>query len=97
MYEMANVSRKDTDLPYDLWIDSEGKDRNADSNSPIIYVDVDGDMVPVSINEFPEILVNKTFRESGKVLRWIQRYRGVLLSHWNKEITDREALNELRN
>ena len=25
LFEMANVSKKDTKLPYDIWIDSEGK------------------------------------------------------------------------
>ena len=28
LFEMANVSKKDTKLPYDLWIDSEGKNGN---------------------------------------------------------------------
>ena len=25
LFEMANVSKKDTKLPFDIWIDSEGK------------------------------------------------------------------------
>jgi hypothetical protein len=29
LFDMANVSMKDTKLPYDIWIDSEGKNRNS--------------------------------------------------------------------
>ena len=29
LFEMANVSKIDTKLPYDIWIDSEGKNRNS--------------------------------------------------------------------
>ena len=52
---MANVSKDDTDLPYDLWIDSDGKNRKAGHNSPRLKVDVDGDIIPVSIINDPQI------------------------------------------
>ena len=96
LFEMANVSKKDTKLPYDLWIDSEGINRNTKQNYPRLIVDYNGDRIPVSISEDPEILVKKTIPEFPKIKSWIKKYSVVLLQHWNREITDREALNQLR-
>ena len=95
LFEMANVSKKDTKLPYDIWIDSEGKNRNTNQNYPRLKVDCNGDRIPVSISENPEILVKKRIPEFSKVRTWIGKYLAVLLQHWNKEITDKEALNQL--
>ena len=95
MFEMANVSKKDTKLPYDLWIDSEGKNRNTNQNSPRLIVDCNGDRIPVSISDNPEILVKKRIPGFLKVRTWIRKYLAVFLQHWNKEITDKEALNLL--
>ncbi len=96
MFEMANVSKKDTKLPYDIWIDSEGKNRNTGKqNYPRLIVDCNGERIPVSISENPEILVRKRIPEFPKVRYWIKKYLAVLLQHWNNEITDREALNQL--
>ena len=95
MQEMANVSMKDTKLPYDIWIDSEGKNRKTKNDYPRLIVDCNGDMIPVSISKNPEILVKKKISEFPKVSSWIKKYFATLLQHWNKEITDREALNQL--
>ena len=95
LFEMANVSKKDTKLPYDIWIDSEGKNRNTKPNNPRLIVDCNGDRIPVSVSVNPEILVKKRIPEFSKVKSWIKKYSIVLLQHWNKEITDKEALNQL--
>lgn len=93
--EMANVSKSDTKLHYDIWIDSEGKDRTLKHNTPRVKVKVDGKTVSISISENPKILAGKDFRHSAEVLKWISKYHDILMQHWNKEITDREALNLL--
>ena len=95
LFEMANVSKKDTKLPYDLWIDSEGKNGNTKQNYPRLIVDYNGDRIPVSISDDPKILVKKEIPKFPKIKFWIRKYSKVLLQHWNKEITDREALNRL--
>lgn len=95
LFEMAQVSKKDTKLPYNLWIDSVGKGRNVPHNTPRLKVDVDGDLIPVSIQETPEILVNKTFPYSAEIFKYVKKYLQVFLKHWNNEITDKEALNIL--
>ena len=95
MQEMAIVSMKDTKSPYDIWIDSEGKNGKTKNDYPRLIVDCNGDRIPVSISENPEILVKKKISEFPKVSSWIKKYLVTLLQHWNKEITDREALNLL--
>ena len=95
LFEMAKVSKKDTKLPYDLWIDSMGKSRNTPHSIPRIKVEVDGDRIPISIEICPKVLVNKTFPHSAEIFRYVKKYLQVFLKHWNNEITDREALNML--
>lgn len=94
--EMANVSKSDTKLKYDLWIDSDGINRNVPHNLPRLKVDVDGDRIPVSISDDPKVLVSgKKIPNEAEVLEYIRKYKDILLKHWNKEITDRQALNAL--
>lgn len=92
---MANVSKDDTGLPYDIWIDSEGKLRKVGHNSPRIKVDVDGDRIPVSISQNPMILVDKKIPKFNLIKNYVIKYFDVLIKHWNKELTDKQALNLL--
>lgn len=94
-FEMANVSKKDTGLPYNIWIDSAGASRNTKHNIPRIKVDTGNDLIPVSISRSPEILVNKKIPKFLEIQNYIIKYYDVLMSHWNKEITDKQALNLL--
>lgn len=96
--EMANAVKEDTGLPYDIWLDSRGKERNISHNLPRIKVDVDGNLIPVIISDDPRIPDNikiKTFRKFNEVRKFIIQNKDVLLKHWNKELTDREVLNLL--
>ena len=95
LVEMANVSKEDTGLPYDLWIDSEGKNRKIKHSTPRLKVDVNGDRIPVSIEQNPRILADKEIPKFSKVKKYIQKYYKVLIKHWNKELTDKQALNLL--
>ena len=86
---MANVSTEDTGLEYDLKI-------GICYVSPSLLVDVDGDRIPVSISDNPQVLVSgKKIPNEAEVLGYIKKYKDVLLKHWNKEITDKQALNAL--
>ena len=95
LMEMANVSTQDTGLPYSIWIDSAGKDRKVSHNDPHVKV-VDGKFIkPVYISKNPEILVGRKFEHSAEVLKWLRKYYDVLIKHWNKELTDKQAFNLL--
>lgn len=84
-YEMANVSKEDTGLPYDLWIDSIGVDRKGKHSSPRLKVQVNGKLIPVLISENPDIPDSlkrkgiKDFPHLSEVKKYIKAYLKVLL------------------
>lgn len=96
-FEMANVSMADTGLPYDLWIDSVGKDRSK-HHEPIIKVYFDGKMIPITISETPDISESvkkqgvRDFPHFEKIKEYIRAYYKVFLAHYNKILTDKETL-----
>ena len=86
MYEMAKAVKADTGLPYDIWL----------GNALQLIVDVDGDLIPVSISKSPEILIpNKSIPNFSEVERYIIKYYDPLMRHWNGELTDKQILNVL--
>lgn len=93
-FEVARVSKSDTELPYDLFIDSIGKGRNNKNNGPRIMVDTDGDLIPVSISGNPKVLVKEkeNFKGKSEIIKYIKKYLDVFVKHWNKELDDLEAL-----
>lgn len=96
--EMANAVKSDTGLPYDIWLDSKGKERNVPHNYPRIKVDVNGNLIPVIISDNPIIPKSvgiETFRKFNEIKEFIIKNKEILLKHWNKELSDRETLNLL--
>ena len=98
-FEMANVSKDDTGLPYNLWIDSRGKDRQVGhANSPRIKMEVDGKLVPVLISDDPKIPESakkngaKEPRRFNEVREYVRAYFPVFMAHYLKMISDRQAL-----
>ena len=95
-YEMANVSKDDTGLPYDFWIDSLGDKRK--SHGPRIKVRVDGKDIPVTISDNPDIpdSVRKKgiedFPHLAEIKKYIKAYKEVLLAHYRHKITDKQTL-----
>ena len=102
LFEMAQVSKDDTGLPYDLWIDGMGKDRNNTHNTPRIKVRVKDKLIPMTIDkdnpDIPESVKKMgttTFKGISKIRKYIKEYYSVFMKHWNREITDKQALNML--
>lgn len=101
LYEMANVKSSDTGLPYDLWIDSIGVDRKNTHNNPRLKVNVDGQFIPMEISDNPDIpdSVKKKgitdFKNKALIQRYIKAYKEILLAHYNKQISDKQALSLL--
>ena len=94
---MSNISKEDTGLPYDIWIDDSGKDRKVRYNSPRLKVDLgNGKSVSIKIDERPVVLAgDKTFRKSKEVLDWVSDNSDILLKHWNKEMSTSELISAL--
>lgn len=99
LYEMANLSKIDSGLPNDIWIDSQGKDRVTGHSTPRIKVKVSsGNLVPVSISKDPKILIDcdkKDQSEVKKVIPFLRSAYEILIKHWNHQYTDYQALGQL--
>lgn len=92
-YEMACVSKEDTGLPYDLWIDSLGKDRNVGKvQIPQVMVQIGDELISVCLSKD----LSKNCVDSPKglnaVREYIKAYSRVFLAHYDRLITDRQAL-----
>ena len=56
LFEMANIWKEDTGLPYHLWIDSKGIERgNEHCGHPRLKIQVDNNLIPVDICDDPQI------------------------------------------
>lgn len=99
--EMANLSKEDTNLPYDIWMDSSGIDRAVKHNLPRLKVDIEGNKIPVSISNEPEVLVkNKSKDDIPKfrlLVKFIRNNLEVLLRHWRKEINDNTMKSSIKS
>ena len=97
-FEMANVSKEDTGLPYDFWIDSKGIER---PHGPRIKVRLQGSDIPVTISDAPDIPDSvkkagvKDFPHLAEMQRYVKAYKEVLLAHYRHLISDKQALNLL--
>lgn len=88
---VARLTSKDSGLPYDIFLDSLGKN-NIIPDCPRVGVIVGDNVIPVRISDDPVILSGDDFLDANIVLNWVARYKTELLRHWNKEITDLEIL-----
>ena len=95
-YEMANVSKDDTGLPYDFWIASLGDKHKG--HGPRIKVRVDGKDIPVTISDNPDIPASvrkkgiEDFPHLAEIKKYIKAYKEVLLAHYKHKITDKQTL-----
>lgn len=95
LFEMANLQKDESGLPYDIWIDSSGKDRITKHNIPRIKVRVENEMIPIVLFSKDNVKARKEFKHSWKVIEWAKANYDIILRHWNKEISDRTALTLL--
>lgn len=93
-FEMATLDKQESGLPYDVWLDSSGKDRLVRHNSPRIKIHVDGQFIPVIIGK-DGIRALKHFPKEKEILDWVADKQDVIIKHWNRVLTDRQALNLL--
>jgi hypothetical protein len=88
---VARAASEETGLPYDILLDSLGKN-NTIPSCPRVGVIVGDNVILVQISDDPVVLSGDDFPDANIVLNWVARYKTELLRHWNKEITDLEIL-----
>ena len=93
--EMANATKNDTGLPYDIWLDSAGKNRKNKRSEPRFKVSIDNDLIPISISKDPKVLIEKEIKKWSLIKKFVVDNYEDLMKHWNGELTDREILNIL--
>lgn len=96
---MASVDKRDSKLPYNIWIDSmESYQTNGCIDSPCIYVEIPwmSEKVPITISIIPKIQHEDVkIPKFNAVREWIAAYRDVLIAHYFNMINDRQALSLL--
>ena len=98
LFEMANLPKKESGLPYDLWIDSVGSDRAGKHGDPLVKIKVDNELIPILINtlEVKPSYKASRIKELPTMKKFIKAAQKILISHWKKELTDLEALTMLK-
>ena len=94
-FEMANIRKQESGLPYDIWLDSAGYKRNTPHNVMMIKVNIDNEFIPVIIASQRDIRPQKHFKREKEIILWASDNYNTLFKHWNGELSDRQALNTL--
>ena len=94
-FEMANLRKHESGLPYDIWLDSAGYNRNTPHDVMRIKVSIDNELIPVIIASQRDIRPQKHFKRENEIILWASNNYDTLFMHWNSELSDRQALNIL--
>ena len=94
-FEMANLRKQESGLPYDIWVDSAGCKQNTHHNVMRIMVSIDNELIPVIIASQRDIRPQKHFKRENEIISWASDNYYTLFKHWNSELSDRQALNIL--
>lgn len=82
-YEMANLTKEDTGLPYIIWITpSSGKEKHWAR----IKVSYKNELIPVSISDDPKIMIKgKQLPKFSVIKKFIIDNKDLLLEYWNSK------------
>ena len=94
-FEMANLRKHESGLPYDIWLDSAGYKRNTPHNEMRINVNIDNELIPVIIASQRDIRPQKHFKRENEIILWASNNYYTLFRHWNGKLSDRQTLNLL--
>lgn len=107
LYEMANIDKRDTNLPVNIWVHSSHCGKKTAHHLPRVKMqkfanndNSESNVVPVSISLHPKILVTNcklgiSKSELSKVFNFISNNYDLFMSHWNCVITDKQLLDNL--
>lgn len=102
-FEHANIRRKDTGQPFDIWIDEKGCERNVQHNEPRFKFSANGIELDIILHNDDKIeIVNnskeiKKFKHSKEAVNFVQTFKQPLRMHWNHDLTTYELIKVLRD
>ena len=91
-FEMANLRKQESGLPYDIWLDSADCTRNTQHNVMRIKVEVGDELIPVIIASQRDIKPLRHFKRESEIIAWTSDNYDTLFKHWNGELSDGKAL-----
>lgn len=94
LYEMANLPRQKSGQPFDIWVDSIGKDRKVGHNEIRLKASNNGVTIIAGFKDgkfsnfqTPEYKITK-FGKNRELKEYLITIKPLLTLHWNKEIDD---------
>ena len=98
--EMSTIRPRYSGLDYDVWVDNAGNGRNVQHNLPRLKVNVNGDKIPVSISDSPDVLAKNKKKDNipnfRGLVKWIKLNKSLLLKFWSRQIEFDDLLNGLK-
>ena len=94
-FEMINLRKQESGLPYDIWLDSASCTRNTHHNVTRINVGIGDELIPVIITSQKDIRPLRHFNMENEIILWASDNYDTLFKHWNGELSDRQVLNIL--
>lgn len=99
-YEMANLTRKDSGQPFDIWVDSAGEGRKAGHSCIRVKAKNNGETVTAGFDKDGNYTnfktpkdVLKRFGKAKELEKYLTEIKIIIELHWEGKITDREFLN----
>ena len=99
-FEWACLSKKESGLPFDIFIDSLGCSRDPNSPPQVLVEVSPRRRIPVSIDKtspkiLPITVSQKEHEKTAEVIGFIAAAYDILIAHWNHFLTDFDALGLL--
>ena len=106
LIEMANLAKRRTKLPVNVWIDEVGSNRNVPHDDPRLKIQNDygeranENLIPVSIDKENPIVLEGKLEIDNKdfkiIQKWIIENYKDLMRHWNGELDTDDLKDILR-
>ena len=102
LFEMAKVSKDDSGLKHELWLDNAGSLRINTHNKPRLKIRANNNLIPIIIDNVSPTIPNKVDKKQIKEiedLKEIKQYiidnYSILMYYWEQQISDKQVLNML--
>lgn len=98
LWEMANISRRKTGLPYVIWVSTRmGEGGKMLPHGPRIKIPINGKRYPLTIENDPRLTEDTpiSISDLNQIKEWVIEKQIPLMAYWNEEITTDELFDHL--